>query len=121
MATKKTSTGLKVFLNETKRLRAEGILAVVNGKPTPPSLRSEYSPEGVSELVEKFTLFLKEEGIKADSDKALMFVYTKLGGAIRTHVASKKPKIEPNEDDPQVVEDEDEEGGDEEAEEKDEE
>ena len=88
-----------VYLNPEKVKRAEGIVAVLNGGPVSPHLRACYSPDGIAEIIGKFTNLLKERGVEADSAGAFHEVYIILGGGTRTqeqeakiraHVAGKK-------------------------------
>lgn len=65
-----------LFVDETKKRRAEDIVLLVFGKKAP-------KDESEVTLKAKFSDLLKEAGVSASD--SLEFVYEKLGGLLRTH------------------------------------
>lgn len=104
-----------VFTDPTKHKRALGIVDVLNGKRASAHLKGEYSdPGAIEEVASKFKDFLADAKIEATNiEKAVIFVYQKLGGAVSTiakqkriraamkKVSDSKAAIEAGEEDPE--------------------
>ena len=74
-----------IFVNERKKARAKDILDLVNGIIIP---KNDYDDE----VKNKFANFLAGAKIEAKSEKAIEFVYEKLGGLLRTEEQEKEAK-----------------------------
>lgn len=81
------------FTDFTKYKRASDVLCLIIGQPVSPHIKSEYTDHG-AEIAAKMTLALKDNKIDPEksSDKALLFIYEALGGGVRLHDITKKPK-----------------------------
>ena len=71
-----------VFVNTKKQKRAEEILSLVIGKTVPKN-------DGDIDNKEKFANFLAVEKVDPKGPDALEFIYTKLGGLVRTEAEQK--------------------------------
>lgn len=67
-----------ILVNEAKRKRALDIIALVTGKKDP-----QHSTD--VERKEKWAIIFADEKVKPEDKAAVMFVYKKLGGLVRTH------------------------------------
>ena len=77
---------MNVLVNENKKKRAEDILLILDGKKPKELQASEITP-----LKAKFTELVKEE--KVEKKDMLEFVYTTLGGLVRTEEEHKKAEV----------------------------
>lgn len=75
-----------IYVNQSKKDRAEDIVAMLIGKKVP-------SDANETSLAERYGRVFKDEGIDPKKDGAVKFVYEKLGGLMRTEDEEKNAKV----------------------------
>lgn len=74
----------KIFVNKEKEERALDIIKLITGRRVP--IRDN---DAEIDRKERFTIIFREDGIDPKSPEALEYLYTKLGGLIRTEEEEK--------------------------------